>query len=319
VTGLPTNGSTVYVTFYWLINGSWTPNAYTYTAYNAQAGSGVLTSPAPGSTFTGNSPPLGWTAGSAASAYWVDVGSTAGAHDYYSSGNLGNVLTTTVHNLPTNGSAVYVTLYSLVGGSWISQGYIYTAYNLAASAGALTTPPPGSTLAGSSVTFGWTRGTGATAYWIDIGATSGGHNYYSSGNLGNVASTTASGLPTDGSPVYVTLYSLIGGQWASFTYNYTASNGNAGLALMQSPAPGTTLRGNTVTFSWSADPNATAYWLDIGTAPNGNTIYSSGNLGNTFAVTVNSLPANGSTIYTTLYSFVGDQWLSTTATYKSGP
>ena len=34
----------------------------------------------------------------------------------------------------------------------------------------LTTPTPGSTLTGSTVTFGWTAGTGATAYWLDVGS-----------------------------------------------------------------------------------------------------------------------------------------------------
>jgi len=37
--------------------------------------------------------------------------------------NLGNVLTTTANGLPTNGSTVYVTLYSLVGGQWLSNAY----------------------------------------------------------------------------------------------------------------------------------------------------------------------------------------------------
>jgi hypothetical protein len=41
-------------------------------------------------------------------------------------------------------------------------------------------------------------GTGATAYWLDIGTSPGGNTYYQSGNLGNVLSTTVSSLPADG-------------------------------------------------------------------------------------------------------------------------
>ena len=52
--------------------------------------------------------------------------------------------------------------------------------------GVFTTPDPGSTLPGSTVTFGWTAGSGATAYWLDIGNTPGGNQYFQSGNLGNV-------------------------------------------------------------------------------------------------------------------------------------
>ena len=57
-----------------------------------------------------------WSADSGATAYWLDIGSVAGGSQYYQSGNLGNVLTT-----------IYVTLYSLVGGQWLSNAYTYTS------------------------------------------------------------------------------------------------------------------------------------------------------------------------------------------------
>jgi hypothetical protein len=77
-----------------------------------------------------------------------------------------------------------------------------------------------------------------------------------------------------------------------------------------------------VTFTWSPDANATAYWLDISAiAPGGNDVYQSGNLGNVSSTTVYSLPATSppTPIYVTLYSYVGGQWLSEAYTYNSGP
>ncbi|MGA2237292.1 MAG: DUF2341 domain-containing protein, partial [Terriglobales bacterium] len=130
---------------------------------------------------------------------------------------------------------------------------------------------------------------------------------------------TVTTLPTNGTPVYATLYSLIGGQWFGNTYNYTALSATSGLAAMQTPTPGTRLSGTTATFTWSSDANATAYWVDIGSAAGGNNVYSSGNLGTALTTTVYSLPANGSTIYVTLYSYVGGQWLNKAYTYVSGP
>jgi len=317
--GLPTNGSTIYVTLYSLISGSWTPNAYTYTAFNASSAAGIITSPVNGSTLSGSSVAFTWSAGSGATAYWLDIGSTAGGNNYYSSGNLGNVLTVTVNGLPTNGSTVYATLYSLIGGVWAPNAYSYIAYNLATTGGVLTTPTPGSTLTGSSVTFDWRAGAGATAYWLDVGGTAGGNNYYSSGNLGNALTVTVNGLPTDGSTVYATLYSLIGGVWSGNSYTYTALNATGGLAAMQTPVPGSTLSGSTATFTWSSDASATAYWVDIGSTAGGNDVYSSGNLGTAMTITVYSLPANGSTVYVTLYSYVGGRWLFNSYTYVSGP
>ena len=155
-------------------------------------------------------------------AYWLDVGSTPGGNQYFQSGNLGNVLTVTVNGLPTDGSTVYVTLYSLVGGQWFGNSYTYTAFNLSSELGVMQTPTPGSTLSGNVATFTWSAGSGATAYWLDIGSSQGGNNYYQSGNLGNVLTTTVYSLPANGSEIYVTLYSYVRGQWYSNAYTYTS-------------------------------------------------------------------------------------------------
>jgi len=317
VGGLPVNGSAVYVTLYSLVGGQWISNIYSYTALNLATAGGVLTTPAPSSTLTSSSVTFGWTAGSSATAYWLDVGSVTGGDQYYQSGNLGNVLAKTVNGLPANGSTIYVTLYSLVGGQWIRSTYSYTAFNQATAGAVLTTPTPGSTLTSGTATFDWTAGSGATAYWLDVGSVAGGDEYSQSGNLGNVLTKTVSGLPMNGSKIYVTLYSLIGGQWTGKGYTYTAATG--GLGEIQTPVPGTTLSGNSATFTWTAGAGASAYWVDIGTVPGGSSIYSSGNLGNSLTTTAHSLPANDSTIYVTLYSLVGGEWLNNSHTYVSGP
>jgi hypothetical protein len=134
-----------------------------------------------------------------------------------------------------------------------------------------------------------------------------------------VLTTTVNGLPTDGSTIYVTLYSLIGTQWVGNAYTYTALNATSGLATMISPTPGTFINGTSATFTWNLDANATAYWVDISAvAPGGNDVFQSGNLGNVPTVTVNNLPGTGSgTLYVTLYSYVGGQWLSNAYTYTN--
>ena len=314
VSGLPIDGSTVYVRWYYLLSGGWQHIDYSYTAFSGTSSQAAITSPVPGSVLSGSSVTFTWTAGSGATAYWVDVGSVAGGDQYYQSGNLGNVLTTTVNTLPTNGSMVYVTLYSRVNGSWLSSVYTYTAFSGMAG-GVLTTPVPGSTLAGSSVTFAWTAGSGATAYWVDVGSVAGGDQYYQSGNLGNVLTTTVNTLPTNGSMVYVTLYSLVNGNWLSNTYTYTAFTFVVSSGVLTTPAPGSTLAGSTVTFGWTAGSGAAAYWVDVGSVAGGDQYYQSGNLGNVLTTTVNTLPTNGSTIYVTLYSLVNGTWLSNVYSY----
>ncbi len=319
VSGLPTDGSQVWARLWYLVNGTWQFADNTYTAYNPNSTKGVITSPTPGSTLSGTSVTFTWSAGAGATGYWIDAGSTPGGNQYFQSGNIGNVLTKTVTNLPSDGSTVYVTLYTLVGGNWLNNQYTYIAYNVSGSQGVITTPTPGSTFTGSTETFNWTAGAGSSAYWLDIGSAPGGNQYYQSGNLGNVLTVTVNGLPTDGSTVFVTLYSYVGGQWLANAYTYTAFNQAGALGIMQTPTPGSTLSGNVAAFTWSAGSGASAYWMDIGSTLGGNDIYQSGNLGNVLTTTVSTLPADGSQIYVTLYSYVGGQWVYNQYTYVSGP
>jgi sugar lactone lactonase YvrE len=222
VNSLPSDGSTVYATWWYFVGGSWSYIEYQYNAFGTNPQKGVITSPAPTSTLTGSSVAFTWTAGAGATGYWIDAGSSAGGNQYFQSGNLGNVLTTTVTGLPINGATVYVTLYSLVNGQWINNQYTYTAINVGSSLGVMQTPTPGSTLSGYEQTFTWSAGSGATAYWMDVGSTVGGNNYYQSGNLGNVLTSTVYSLPANGSQIYVTLWSLVGGQWYYNEYSYTS-------------------------------------------------------------------------------------------------
>ena len=316
VNNLPTDGSAVYVTLWSYTNGAWTNTEYQYTAYGAGL-IGVMQTPTPGSTLTGSSQQFTWLAGSQSSAYWIDAGSTQGGNQYFQSGNIGNVTTYQVTGLPTDGSTVYITLWSLVNGQWENNQYTYTAYS--ASTGQITSPTPGSTLTGSSVTFNWNAGNGATAYWLDAGSAPGGSNYFQSGNLGNVLTVNVTGLPTDGSTVYVTLYSLINGQWVSNGYQYTAYSLSSGLAVMLTPNPGSEIDGTEATFTWSAGNNASGYWLDIGTTPGANDIYQSGNLGSSQSTTVSTLPNDGSQVYATLYTLINGTWYYNSYQYQSGP
>ncbi len=80
-----------------------------------------------------------------------------------------------------------MTLYSLLSGNWLHNSYTYTAAGSGGSQGVLTTPAPGSQFTGSTVTFDWTAGAGASNYWLDVGSSSGGNQYFQSGPLGNVS------------------------------------------------------------------------------------------------------------------------------------
>jgi len=166
-----------------------------YTA-SFTAGPAGLYSPTQGSTLAGSSATFEWYGPQGTTAFWIDVGSSAGGNNYYQSGSLPtSTVSATVNSLPTSGGQVYVTLYWLLNGSWVSNPYTFTAAGGGSALATLQSPNGGSALCSTSETFSWKAPTGAPpyAYWIDVGTAPGSNN----------------GLPVGGNPLYVTLYTEV--------------------------------------------------------------------------------------------------------------
>lgn len=101
----------------------------------------------------------------------------------------------------------------------------------------IISPPPGSTLSSSAVTFVWSAGSRVTQYSLWVGSTPGGQDLYSA-SQGTNLSVTVSGLPTDGRTLYVRLWSFINGTWEGNDYTYTAAgSGGAELTVITSSLP----------------------------------------------------------------------------------
>ena len=317
ISGLPTNGGTIYVRLYSqnASTSDWVFTDYSYTAYN---GSGpaftasAMTSPAPGSTLAGSSATFQWTAGTGTSGnHWFRVGTT-GAGSYDVSASLYTGTSASISGLPTNGGTIYVRLYSQNASTsdWVFTDYSYTAYNgsgPAFTASAMTSPAPGSTLAGSSATFQWTAGTATSGnHWFRVGTTGAG-SYDVSASLYTGTSASISGLPTNGGTIYVRLYSQNAStsDWVFTDYSYTAYNGSGPAftaSAMTSPAPGSTLAGSSATFQWTAGTATSGnHWFRVGTTGAGSYDVSASLYTGTSA-SISGLPTNGGTIYVRLYS-----------------
>ena len=307
ITGLPTDGSLIYATLYGYANNSWTvEDTAVYTAatiVNAQ-----ITAPTKGSTLTGDTATFTWTAETGATSYQVWVGTTPGGKDIAATGTSG--LTLTVSGLPVNGSQVYVTLYGYAGAIWSVQD---TATYTAASPAQITSPPKGSTLTGSTATFTWTAESGATSYQLWVGTTPGGHDLAVVGTSN--LSATVGGLPTNGSTIYVTLYGYAGGSWTvQDSASYTAVS--VANAQITSPPKGSTLPGDTVTFTWTAESGATSYQLWVGSAAGQDDLGVGGTTG--LSATMGNLPTDGRQVFVTLYGYAGGVWsVQDTAVYSA--
>jgi len=224
-TRLPADGSTVYVQLFARTNGTWqAPLRYTYTAAPPPGSRATLSNPPPGSTLPGPVATFSWTPGAGADGYWLDVGSAFGQGDISSSGlTLGT--SHTASTLPTNGSTVYVELFARTNGTWQTPlRYTYTAAPPLDPRAVLRSPPPGATLGGATATFSWTPGTGADAYWLDVGTIVG---------LGNISAglvatnfQAVGNLPVNGGTFFVRLWTRIDGVWQT-PLDYTYKSGAA--------------------------------------------------------------------------------------------
>ena len=222
VVNLPTNGSSVYVTIWYKDAEGWKhDDSIEFTTFNDGGASGSATPPTisshtAGDTFTTATETFTWS-DVGATNYWLQIGSSAGRNDHYDSGQLASTTTSqTVSDLPTDGNSVHVRIWYKSNGSW---EYIpdtsYTAATVAGSAEptppTMTSPSDDTHLDTPTKTFAWSAD-GATKYWLQIGTSAGRNDYYDSSEL-DAATDNASGLPINGSKIYVRVWALIGGKW----------------------------------------------------------------------------------------------------------
>src|ERR1043165_279911 len=212
-----------------------------------------MTSPADGSVLTAATPTFSWSAGIGVSANYLWVGNAPGGYDLF--GVVAPGLSRSVP-LPADGRKVYVRLWSMIGGALAYVDYAYATVDARA---VMTSPANGATLGGGLVTFQWT----GSAYVLWVGSTYGTYDLSSVFVSGNSRTVT---LPTDGRPIYVTLYSLTNGTLVQNRYLYTAAPAAGAMkAQMISPANGAALTPGSLALAWNAGGGARQHVLGGGT------------------------------------------------------
>jgi hypothetical protein len=138
---------TDYFHFNWGWNGSYdgyfylndlTPDSYDFSfdqgaIFGIEPGGGggtpEITSPTPGSTLSCESQAFQWTDNDTpVTEWWLYLGSSQGANNYYTSGSLGTSASHTVTSCwPEDGSTIWARLWYRTGGSWESEDFQYIA------------------------------------------------------------------------------------------------------------------------------------------------------------------------------------------------
>jgi len=320
ITGIPTDGRTIYVRLFSYINNQWVSNDYQYTAFSTGGPTAVKAAiilPAAGSTLPGTAATFQWNSGTGVARYYLFAGAWQGGNTFLSQ-DMGTNLSASVTGLPADGSTVYVRLWSYVNSAWEFNDYTFKAAGAVNAAKAsMTSPAPGSTLPGSSATFQWNAGTGVSRYYLFVGRWVGGNTLFSQ-DMGTNLTAAVTGLPSDASTVYVRLWSSVSGTWQYNDYTYTAA-GSAPAPVkgaITSPASGSTLAGASATFAWTSGSAVQRFWLFVGTTVGNNDIYG-GDQGANTSATVGGLPTNGRYLYVRLWSYINGAWQYSDSQYKA--
>ncbi|MEX0782361.1 MAG: CAP domain-containing protein [Dehalococcoidia bacterium] len=187
-----------------------------------------MTAPSNGSTLPGSSASFSWSAASGALEYFFYAGTAQGSNNI-TGRSTGLSRSTSVTNLPTNGSTVHVRLWTRFSTGWQYRDTSYKAATVTAATpppttspkAALTSPSNGSTL-GTSATFQWTAASGALEYFVYLGTTQGSNNLFGK-SMGTSRGVTLSSLPRGGSTIYLRLWTRTASGWQYNDYTFRTS------------------------------------------------------------------------------------------------
>jgi len=183
--------------------------------------------------------------------------------------------------------------------------------------GRLAVPRAGDKLAGRSVRFRWSPGTGVNEFRLLVGKSAGSSEYADLKLDESAAGATVDGLPEDGSQIFARLRSFVNGKWEDLDYQFLASSGPAPRsAHLLAPAVNAQFELSRVQFQWDAGSNVSEYLLRVGTTLGG-IEFAKRAAGRSTAALVENLPGNSQTVYAHLYSRIRGEWSYTDTVHRA--
>lgn len=172
----------------------------------------TFTFPNPGATLRGSIQVFRWDLGDIPlESAWLYVGSVQGGSQHGSRA-VGSDTESSLGDLPTDGSTIFVRIWYKTGGRWLRFDEEYTAASDPSLPG-ITSPVTGESLDGQMQRFAWTfNGLVVEASWLYVGSTVGGSDL-AAVSTSTGTSTTVDGLPTDERDVFTRLYFRVAGSW----------------------------------------------------------------------------------------------------------
>jgi N-acetylneuraminic acid mutarotase len=183
-----------------------------------------LITPAPGSTLSGSAATFTWSnPGDFSARFVLRLGTTGlGSIDVFN-GAANTGTPEQVNAIPTNGAYLYARLWYYLYATWQYADAVYTEAGTPTPP-AFTTPAPGSTFLGSTVTFGWNPGKGATRFVLRLGTTFKGSTDVYSGPSTTGTSVQLTTIPTNGATLYARLWYYLNETWKYVDATYTEAS-----------------------------------------------------------------------------------------------
>jgi len=207
-----------------------------------------------------------WTPVENAEAYYVYIGTVAGAKDIVNSGELPRT-NLNVSNLPAD-STVYVRLWTKLFGTW---RYTDRKFIVAGLATVLLTPADSDQHVTPTLRFQWAKLFGAEKYYLYVGTTPGAKDISDSGEV--VSTSWPSAVMTGGKTYYVRMHTKIGGTWRSRDYSFGVDE----VAKLVSPTDDVAASVEpAIRFQWNASVRAETYYLYVGTSPGAKDLINTG-------------------------------------------
>ena len=300
VSNIPQDGRTIYVTLKARMNGNWIERYYSYQSEKISA---KLKDPSLGAILQ-DTQIFKWDSDPDILFYELLVGSCPFKGDIYQKIHDKADTEADVNNIPQNGKDVYVTLKSFINNTWVEEHDSFkTAKSIVLAE--LTTPNDSDVL-GEKQNFIWTPGTNISGYWLKVGTSESSSDIYDEFKKTD-NQTTVSQIPQNGKKIYVTLSSLVYGEWIDKFYNFKTRPATLSIAELIKPVAGIFITSEKVEFKWTPGLNVTRYWLMIGTSEGLGDIYDQSQ-GENLSMIVSGIPLYGEKIYITLRSEINEIW-----------
>jgi hypothetical protein len=255
--------------------------------------------------------PLRWQGVQGAEAYYLYVGTSAGAKDLINSRET-QALEFPIASLPA-GQLVHVRLFTKHGGVW---RYVESTLQTRPVA-YLDGPVAGTSILQAGTPLTWQPYSGASRYYVYVGSTPGAKDISSSGEISGsefvMPPHHAAAIVSD-RPVYLRLYSLVDGRWefVDYTLEFRVA---AQLNFPKNHAANVDV--TAVRMTWNQVSGAAGYRLQLGTTRGAADVLATDDVVSLEQRT-GALPG-GVTLHARLWTEVAGEWRYTDSTFTTRP